>query len=103
MSDLVFDLVTDLAFDLVFDCFFIPQQDISPDIYWYYMMELSFYWCLVYTMLTDHKRKVRSRARFIRIYNFTLSHNDDFILSILKGYVGCKLVLNLPKQAHGAP
>ncbi|XP_060584378.1 ceramide synthase 5-like isoform X2 [Ruditapes philippinarum] len=34
-----------------------PTLDVPREIYWYYMVELSFYWCLVFSMLTEHKRK----------------------------------------------
>lgn len=34
-----------------------PKQDVTDDIYWHYMMELSFYWGLVLTLFTDNKRK----------------------------------------------
>lgn len=34
-----------------------PKLAITPEIYWYYLIELSFYWCLVFSMMTDHKRK----------------------------------------------
>ena len=37
---------------------FFLFQHIANDVYWYYLVELSFYWCLVFSMLTDHKRKV---------------------------------------------
>ncbi|KAK3592979.1 hypothetical protein CHS0354_023201 [Potamilus streckersoni] len=34
-----------------------PQQHVTSDLYWYYMIELGFYWALVFSLLTDHKRK----------------------------------------------
>ncbi|XP_045168610.2 ceramide synthase 2-like [Mercenaria mercenaria] len=33
-----------------------PKQYISDDIYWYYMIELSYYWSLIFTLVSDHKR-----------------------------------------------
>ncbi|XP_033762172.1 ceramide synthase 2-like [Pecten maximus] len=37
--------------------FNIGRQHVPNDVYWYYMIELSFYWNLVFTLVTDHKRK----------------------------------------------
>lgn len=34
-----------------------PQQHVGDDVYWYYMIELAFYWSLVFTLFSDHKRK----------------------------------------------
>ncbi|XP_048756985.1 ceramide synthase 5-like [Ostrea edulis] len=34
-----------------------PKQSVSSDVYWYYMIELGFYWSLTFTLLIDHKRK----------------------------------------------
>lgn len=34
-----------------------PDLHVSNDVYWYYLIELSFYWCLVFSMVTDHRRK----------------------------------------------
>ncbi|KAK3592980.1 hypothetical protein CHS0354_023204 [Potamilus streckersoni] len=34
-----------------------PKQGIDRDVYWYYVLELGFYWSLVYTLAVDHKRK----------------------------------------------
>ncbi|CAC5378028.1 Ceramide synthase 5 [Mytilus coruscus] len=34
-----------------------PKQHISNDVYWYYAIELGFYWSLLFTLSTDHKRK----------------------------------------------
>ncbi|XP_045168274.1 ceramide synthase 2-like isoform X1 [Mercenaria mercenaria] len=34
-----------------------PKLNVPREIYWYYMIELSFYWCLVFSMVTEHKRK----------------------------------------------
>jgi len=33
-------------------------QDITSDMYWHYVIELGFYWGLVFTVCSDHKRKV---------------------------------------------
>lgn len=34
-----------------------PHQGVTNDIWWYYMMELSFYWSLLFSMFEDIKRK----------------------------------------------
>lgn len=34
-----------------------PLQPVTTDVYWYYMLELGFYWGLVLTLFSDHKRK----------------------------------------------
>uniref|UniRef100_A0A8B9T9E7 TLC domain-containing protein n=1 Tax=Anas platyrhynchos TaxID=8839 RepID=A0A8B9T9E7_ANAPL len=34
-----------------------PQQPLQPSLFWYYMLELSFYWSLVFTLPCDVKRK----------------------------------------------
>jgi ceramide synthetase len=34
-----------------------PQQPVNADIWWYYMLELSFYWSLVLSLFMDIKRK----------------------------------------------
>ncbi|XP_060598839.1 ceramide synthase 2-like isoform X2 [Ruditapes philippinarum] len=34
-----------------------PIQHVSNDMYWHYMIELAFYWSLVFTLFSDHKRK----------------------------------------------
>ncbi|XP_052802967.1 ceramide synthase 2-like isoform X2 [Mya arenaria] len=34
-----------------------PNQHIDNDVYWYYLIELSFYWCLVFSVVTEHRRK----------------------------------------------
>lgn len=34
-----------------------PKLHVPRDVYWYYLIELSFYWCLVFSMMTEHKRK----------------------------------------------
>nr|XP_022309189.1 ceramide synthase 5-like isoform X1 [Crassostrea virginica] len=34
-----------------------PKQDVSPGIYWYYVIELGFYWSLTFTLMVDHRRK----------------------------------------------
>lgn len=34
-----------------------PKQDVTSDMYWHYMLELGFYWGLVFTLFTDTKRK----------------------------------------------
>ncbi|XP_033762734.1 ceramide synthase 2-like isoform X2 [Pecten maximus] len=33
------------------------RQHVPNDVYWYYTIELGFYWNLVFTLVTDHKRK----------------------------------------------
>ncbi|OWF35762.1 Ceramide synthase 4 [Mizuhopecten yessoensis] len=33
------------------------RQHVPNDVYWYYTIELAFYWNLVFTLVTDHKRK----------------------------------------------
>lgn len=42
----------------------ICVQHISDDMWWYYMVELGFYWSLIYSLFMDNKRKVR----FYRCY-----------------------------------
>ena len=34
-----------------------PHHDIEPSVWWYYMIELSFYWSLSISQFTDVKRK----------------------------------------------
>lgn len=34
-----------------------PKQHVSQGAYWFYMIELGFYWSLTFTLLSDHKRK----------------------------------------------
>ncbi|XP_045167942.2 ceramide synthase 2-like [Mercenaria mercenaria] len=34
-----------------------PVQHVSNDMYWHYMIELAFYWSLVFTLFSDNKRK----------------------------------------------
>lgn len=34
-----------------------PKQHVDSEIYWYYVIELGFYWSLVFSLFTDHKRK----------------------------------------------
>ncbi|CAH1788305.1 unnamed protein product [Owenia fusiformis] len=34
-----------------------PFQHITSDVYWYYMVEMGFYWALVFSLMTDIKRK----------------------------------------------
>lgn len=36
----------------------LPLQSIVPSQYWYYMIELSFYWSLLFSIASDVKRKV---------------------------------------------
>ncbi|XP_021352004.1 ceramide synthase 5-like [Mizuhopecten yessoensis] len=33
------------------------HQHVSNDVFWFYTIELAFYWNLVFTVLSDHKRK----------------------------------------------
>uniref|UniRef100_A0A671RCG3 Ceramide synthase 2-like n=1 Tax=Sinocyclocheilus anshuiensis TaxID=1608454 RepID=A0A671RCG3_9TELE len=39
-----------------------PQQPVQDAHYWYYMLELGFYWSLLLCVSVDVKRKVRSRT-----------------------------------------
>jgi len=41
-------------------CVWLCLQHVSEDMYWHYVIELGFYWSLVFTLFTDHKRKVRT-------------------------------------------
>jgi len=34
-----------------------PMQPMTSDLYWYYMLEMSFYWSLVFSLFMDVKRK----------------------------------------------
>ncbi|XP_061193680.1 ceramide synthase 5-like [Saccostrea echinata] len=34
-----------------------PKQNVTRGVYWYYIIELGFYWSLTFTLLIDHKRK----------------------------------------------
>lgn len=34
-----------------------PKMHIANDVYWYYLIEMSYYWCLMFSLATDHKRK----------------------------------------------
>ncbi|KAK3108214.1 hypothetical protein FSP39_003331 [Pinctada imbricata] len=34
-----------------------PRQHVDRDVYWYYLLEMAFYWSLTFTVLIDHKRK----------------------------------------------
>lgn len=38
------------------------SQSIIPSQYWYYMIELSFYWSLLFSIASDVKRKVGKEA-----------------------------------------
>ena len=40
-------------------------QHVSKDVYWYYLIELAFYWSLVFSVVTDHRRKVMSHSLFV--------------------------------------
>lgn len=33
------------------------RQHVPNDVYWYYTIELGFYWNLIFTVVTDHRRK----------------------------------------------
>ncbi|XP_060581349.1 ceramide synthase 2-like, partial [Ruditapes philippinarum] len=33
-----------------------PLQNVTNDVYWYYMIELAFYWSLIFTLIYDPKR-----------------------------------------------
>lgn len=37
---------------------YVILQTITDDVYWYYCIELAFYWSLLFSLSTDHKRKV---------------------------------------------
>lgn len=34
-----------------------PSLHIANDVYWYYLIETAYYWCLIFSLATDHKRK----------------------------------------------
>ena len=50
-----------------------PNHHIDQDIWWYYMVELSFYWSLLITQFFDVKRKV------ILVFIDNLYYLDDNI------------------------
>lgn len=33
-----------------------PKQNVTNDVYWYYLVELAFYWSLIFTLIWDPKR-----------------------------------------------
>lgn len=93
-----------------------PSLHIANDVYWYYLVELSFYWCLVFSMLTDHKRKDFVQmiihhivtmfllyfswvVNFVRIGTLVLLVHDaaDFPMAAAKmaKYCGRKLLCNI--------
>ncbi|WAQ94118.1 CERS2-like protein [Mya arenaria] len=41
-----------------------PNQHIDNDVYWYYLIELSFYWCLVFSVVTEHRRKAGKMMKY---------------------------------------
>jgi len=43
--------------DIKFCWYNYPHHDISNDVWWYYMLELSFYWALTFSQFFDVKRK----------------------------------------------
>lgn len=42
-------------------------QDLSPGVFWYYMIEISFYWSLMFSQFMDVKRKVRLQSREVNL------------------------------------
>lgn len=34
-----------------------PYSHVSNDVFWYYTFEMAFYWCLILTLMKDHRRK----------------------------------------------
>lgn len=34
-----------------------PSLHVANDVYWYYLVQMSYYWCLIFSIATDHKRK----------------------------------------------
>lgn len=34
-----------------------PPQHVSTDVYWYYIIEMAFYWSLILSLMKDHRRK----------------------------------------------
>ncbi|CAF1252119.1 unnamed protein product, partial [Didymodactylos carnosus] len=43
-----------------------PNQQLTKDIFWYYMIELAFYWSLVFSQFIDVKRKSAKMAKYAR-------------------------------------
>ena len=39
-------------------CFHFFQHPLTDDIWWYYMLEMGFYWSLIMSLIIDNKRKV---------------------------------------------
>lgn len=44
---------------IAFSLLILSLQAMLPSQYWYYMLQMSFYWSLLFTLGTDTKRKVR--------------------------------------------
>ncbi|CAF0883758.1 unnamed protein product [Didymodactylos carnosus] len=43
-----------------------PNQPLTKDIFWYYMIELAFYWSLIFSQFIDVKRKSAKMAKYAR-------------------------------------
>lgn len=49
---------TQLGFPINLSFFFFDPQPLTADLHYYYILELSFYWSLMFSQFTDIKRKV---------------------------------------------
>ncbi|XP_060065337.1 ceramide synthase 5-like [Ylistrum balloti] len=48
------------------------HQHVPDDVYWFYTLELAFYWNLVFSVLSDHKRKDSTQMFIHHIVTITL-------------------------------
>ncbi|WAQ95004.1 CERS4-like protein [Mya arenaria] len=65
-----------------------PYQHVSSDMYWHYVVELGFYWSLVFTLCTDHKRKLTKMSIYVKNKNAT----DGFFVLFLVIWILSRVV-----------